>query len=509
MIDSDIADLTAASDMVEMMPPFIGLAALLIIIGACSSKIAKRFNTPVLVMFLFIGMLVGENGILGIRFDNYVLANFVGNIAMAYILFSGGYDTDAGDVRRVFSRGTVLATAGVFLTAFLTAVCLYCISRYLFCYADTRFSLCMLTGSIVSSTDAAAVFSILRGRGTGLRGDLKPLLEYESGSNDPMAAFMTLLMLDIVRGDTVNWWMLIPKFMFQMGGGILCGVLVGKIAVRLFNRINFEYDGLYYVLGIGTVLLCFGTSGALGCNAFMAVYVCGIVMGNSKFIFQHGLGRFNDGISWLMQVMLFALLGLLVTPADLFKSVSVSGGVIIALVLMLIARPVSVFICMAGSRFTWQEKLLTAWTGLRGGAPIMLATFPLMYRIKYDWDLFNMVFCTVLLSVTFQGWSLMPLARRLCLDEPVKVKPRVPLEFENTGTLVNNDEIREYVIMPGSSKIGSPVSGIGLGDGALILLLRRGDKFVVPRGNTVLNENDALMIIGTADTHMRIPRLLS
>lgn len=491
------------NDLVTNFPFYLAITALLILAGACSSKLSSRLNVPVLLVFLGVGMLAGTDFFGIVDFDNATAANTIGSIAMAFILYSGGYDTSWKSIRNVIGYGSVLSSLGVLLTAFFVGIFTFALFTAGFHYLPSNlgfsqqpsFEWCLLLGAIVSSTDAAAVFAILRGRSVSLKGKLQPLLEYESGSNDPMAAFLTIFMVGMILSPGSSYWMILPMFLVKMTLGVFYGYLIAKLAVLLFNKIDFEYDGLYYVLGIGIVLLTFGASEAFWGNGFMAVYVAGVVMGNSKFIYQHGIGRFHDGIGWLMQVMLFGMLGLLSFPKQL-PEVAIPG-LAIALFLMIVARPAAVFLCMIRSKFTMKERLFISWVGLRGGAPIMLATYPLMAHLPDAWKMFSIVFFIVLTSVLVQGKTLMPFARKLKLDKPLKVSPRVPLEFENTGTL--NGDMREFEVLPCAPYIGRKLAELGLPKGALVLLIRRGREFVVPHGSTVIEAHDGLMILAAPE----------
>ena len=477
----------------------MAIVAILILLCACASKLSAWINMPCLLVFLGVGILCGEQGVGNIKFDNPVDANIIGTVAMAFILFSGGFDTCWKNIKGICTTGGLLSSLGVLLTAASVATVSYYFMRWVSPEMNIRFSWCLLLGSIVSSTDAAAVFSILRSKNVGLRGQLRSLLEFESGSNDPMAAFLTIFMIGVVLAEAQSgvpatfsaYRMILPSFIQKMLLGVVLGITWGKLLVWLFNQIDFEYDGLYYVLGIGAVILSYGGTELLQGNGFMSVYVTGLVMGNSKFIYRNGVGRFSDGIAWLMQVVLFGMLGLLVTPTILLEIWW--QGLTIALILMLIARPLSVFLCSIGSGFNFRERLLVSWVGLRGGAPIMLATFPLMADIPHNEIMFHIVFFIVLTSVILQGMTLMPFARFLKLDEPLKVCPRVPLEFDNTGTI--DGDTKEFEILPGSPLVGVRLSAAGLPKGALVLLIRRGKKHLVPHGDTIIEANDGLLIL--------------
>ncbi len=480
------------------------VVALLILAGACASKISSRLNLPALLIFLAVGMLAGTDGIGKIPFDNAFVANAIGTVAMAFILFSGGFDTQWKSVKPVLLHGSILSSIGVLLTALFTGLFAYWILNLF--PSERRFSLewCLLLGSIVSSTDAAAVFAILRSKSVSLKGKLQPLLEFESGSNDPMAAFLTIFMVGMIREPGESYWIILPSFLTKMSIGIVLGLLWGKLAIWLYNRIDLEYDGLYYVLGIGFVILTFGSAEWCNGNGFMAVYVTGMVMGNGKFVFQNGLGRFLDGMAWLMQVALFVMLGLLCFPSRLGQVAIV--GLLIAAFLMLVARPVSVFLGLIGSKFNKRERLFVSWVGLRGGAPIMLVTFPMLANTPDHWILFEIVFLIVITSVFVQGMSLMPVARKLRLDKPLREVVRSPLAFENTGKSAN--ETAEFEVPEGSPMAGKKLVELNLPEGALILLIRRGGQFVVPRGVTQIEEKDHLMVIASASALDKLGKLL-
>lgn len=463
--------------------PLLFVIALLTLSGVCASKLSSKFNFPVLLVFLFVGILAGSDGLGGLHFNDAAAANIVGTIALAFILFSGGYDTRWRAVKSVIGYGSILSSAGVLLTAATVGI---------FCHYGLGFELkwSFLLGAIISSTDAAAVFSILRSRSVSLKGRLKPLLEYESGSNDPMAAFLTIFMVGYVLEPTGSPWMILPMFAIKMGIGIAFGFLCAKTAVWIFNRIDLEYDGLYYVLGLGVALLAFGGCEVVQGNGFMSVYVCGMVLGNSRFIYQHGLGRFHEGLGWLMQVILFVMLGLLSFP---HMVPAIAGqAMLIALFLMFAARPFAVFLCLIGSHFSYRERLFVSWVGLRGGAPIVLATFPLMAGIPESWKMFHIVFFIVLTSVLLQGKTLMRLARFLKLDRPLKQRPRIPISVENTGN--SDNELCEFEVDEEAPFIGRRLADSELPKGALVLLIRRHNAFVVPNGDTEIRVRDTLMI---------------
>ena len=461
------------------------IVGFLVFASIVASHVSDRVGIPALLVFLAVGMLAGSDGPGGIHFDNAPAANLVGTIALAYILFSGGLDTNWRVIRPVLGRGIVLSTFGVVITAGLVG---------LFAWAVLGFDLMggILLGAIISSTDAAAVFSVLRGRGVSLKGNLKPLLEFESGSNDPMALFLTMSVTQILTQPDFDPLRLIPAFALNMIGGTVIGLGAGKLAGFLFNRIRLGHEGLYPVLSMSLVLVTFGLSEYLGCNGYLAVYLCGIMLNAMDFSHRRYVVKFHDGLAWLMQILLFLVLGLLVFPSQLPGVVLTALPV--ALFLMFVARPVAVAIGLWRSDFSLRERALTAWTGLRGAVPIVLATFPLMAGYEHSDAIFNVVFFTVLTSVMIQGTLLMPVARWLKVDEPMAARPRYSLEIERSGQA--QGETREIEVLPGMAPIGRTIADLDIPPNVLILLIGRGEGFVVPRGQTKIEPYDTLLLLG-------------
>ena len=484
------------------MELYLGIlaAAFLLMVCLLTSKVSAALNVPCMLLFLAVGMLAGSDGIGGMNFDNAKLANYAGSLAMAFILFSGGFDTDWKSVKKVLFTGGILSSLGVLLTALLVGVFAWGFFGVVAPDKGLSISWCILLGSIISSTDAAAVFSILRSRNVSLKGRLRPLLEFESGSNDPMAAFLTVFMVGLVSAEARSggqsylsqYAEIIPAFMWRMSVGALFGALIGWVSAWVCNRIDFEYNGLYCVFSVVVVLFAFALPEMAYGNGFMAVYVAGMVMGNKRFIFRNGIGKFYDAVAWMMQVFLFTMLGLFSFPVQVWDAKW--PGIAVALFLMFVARPAAVFISMLGSRFSARERLLVSWVGLRGGAPIMLATFPLMANIHEASVMFNIVFFIVITSVLFQGMSIMPLAKLLKLDAPLRKAPPPPLSLENTGNVATDST---ELVLPGHLD-GKMVSELDLPDGVLILIIRRDENFIVPRGHTKLRSGDCLTLMGNA-----------
>jgi len=381
-------------------------AAVLLLASVLAGKLSARLGVPALLLFLAVGMLAGSDGPGGLPFDHPQIAESVGVVALTFILFGGGLDTHWPSVRPVLRASLILSTVGVAVTATLVGLC----AKFVFGWTLREG---ILLGAIVSATDAAAVFGILRSKSLGLPASLKSLLEFESGSNDPMAVFLTLGMIAFLGSPAFGPIQFALMFVQQMAIGGALGYGMGKLMAFAVNRLNLEFEGLYPVVTISLVLLTYGLSAVVGGNGFLAVYLAAIIFGNSEFPHKRSLVQFHDGLGWLMQIALFLTLGLQVFPSRL-PAVAVEG-VVISLFLMFVARPIPVLGLLTGSPLSWRERVLVAWAGLRGGAPIVLATFPLIAGTSKADLIFDVVFFVVLLSSLIQGTSIGWLSVRLGL----------------------------------------------------------------------------------------------
>ncbi len=466
-------------------------AAVLLLLSIFASKASGRLGVPALLLFLFVGMLSGSEGLGRIPFDDAYVAQFLGVVALVFILFAGGLDTAWESVRPVVWKALALSTLGVLVTAALVGV---------FAAGILGFSLLegLLLGAIVSSTDAAAVFAVLRARSVGLRGEIKPLLELESGSNDPMAVFLTVGLTGLLFNRNSSLIGLIPLFFQQMALGALFGYGMGRAMVFVVNRIRLEYEGLYPVFTLALVALTYGATASLGGNGFLAVYIAGLLMGNNDFIHKRSLIRFHDGLAWLMQITMFLTLGLLVFPSRLVPVIGV--GLLVALFLMFVARPASVFLALAFANTGWREKAMVSWVGLRGAVPIILATFPLLAGVPQADMIFNLVFFIVLTSVLLQGTTLPLVARWLDVDAPLPVRRQYPLEFTETGDFKIKSGLVEVHISQDSPAVGRRIVELRLPGEALIVLVGREDELVVPNGGTVIQARDTLLVMADKRT---------
>jgi potassium/hydrogen antiporter len=381
------------------------ILGVLLVATVLAGTLTSRFGLPALIGFLALGMLAGVDGPGGIYFENYELTQSVGIACLIFILFSGGLDTDWRDVRRVAGPALVLATAGVLISAGIVALA----SVLLLGFGPFQAA---LLGAIIASTDAAAVFAILRSTGLDLHGDVPALIEVESGSNDPMAIFLVGAALLFIEAPGASPFALAPDFLVQMTVGALVGIGVGFAMPELFKRAGYDRGGLAFVVSIAAALIAFGAAEVLGGNGFLASYVAGLVGGSRSYPAKETVSNFQDGMAWLAQVVMFLTLGLLVTPSSLGPVVL--PGLAITFILMFVARPVSVFLCLAPFRtFGWRAKLFVSWAGLRGAVPIVLATFPIVAGVAGAFTIFNVVFFVVVLSSLIQGPTIKWVAKRL------------------------------------------------------------------------------------------------
>ncbi|MBL7731914.1 MAG: potassium/proton antiporter [Chitinophagaceae bacterium] len=456
--------------------------SLLLLISIVAGKTSSRFGVPTLILFLIVGILAGSEGIGGIYFDSPQVAQLVGITALNFILFSGGLDTNWKVIRPVMWRGISLSTIGVLVTA---------LSVGLFVHYVFHFTLAegLLLGAIVSATDAAAVFSILRNRGIRLKGKVGAVLEFESGSNDPMAYFLTITLTGVIASGQFDGFAFVFDFAkgFFIGG--VMGYAMGRLSHWLINNIRLDSDGLYPVLVLGLAMFTYAATHAMGGNGFLAIYLSALVLGNRDYIHKRSLVKFYDGQAWLMQIILFLTLGLLVFPSKIWPVIDT--GLIIAAVLMFVARPAGVFIALAFAKTSIRSKLFISWVGLRGGVPIVFATYPLIAGIDKAGLIFNLVFFISITSVLLQGTTLPLMAKWLKVTE------------EDSGILIKSPslgkEIRELVIGKGAAVAGKKIVDLHLPDGVHILTIRRGGHYLQPGGSDKLEEGDHLLVLADED----------
>ncbi len=462
------------------------IGSLLLLISIIAGKTSYKFGVPTLVLFLAIGMLAGSEGPGGILFDDPKLAQFIGIVSLNFILFSGGLDTSWGSIKPILWQGIALSTFGVFITA---------ISVGIFVYYITDFTIyeSLLLGSIVSSTDAAAVFSILRSKSLALKSNLRPTLELESGSNDPMAYVLTVAFLGLVvnQEQDQNVWSVIPLFLQQMIIGAGAGLLFGKLSKYIINQIKLDFEGLYPVLVIALMFITFSATDFVGGNGFLAIYLCAVYLGNQDIIHKRTIMKMFDGLAWLMQIVLFLTLGLLVFPSHIVPVIGI--GLLISAFMILVARPISVFLSLIPFKLKNRKKLYISWVGLRGAVPIVFATYPLLAGIEKADMIFNIVFFITLTSILIQGTTLSVIANWLHVSLPEKVKLKGPLEIffdENPKS-----HIGEINIVKSDYGVGKKIVNLGFPKNALVTMIKRNEKYITPSGSTILESGDKLIVL--------------
>lgn len=474
------------------------LSSILILLGIFSSKLSARLGLPMLVMFLFIGMLAGEDGIGQISFNNVNVSYAVGSLALAIILFDGGLQTSVKSIRLVWKPAFTLATFGVLITAGITGLA----AAYILGIPLLEG---LLLGAIVGSTDAAAVFSLLRNAGIYLNERLQSTLEIESATNDPMAIFLTVGLLQLLMNQQASGSELLLLFVSQMGIGTLVGLGVGWLSIKIINKIKLLATGLYPVLVAACGLLSFGIASNLQGSGFLSIFVTGVVIGNARFVFQRNTFLFHDGLAWLSQIIMFVMLGLLVNPSSLLDVWF--EGLIIALVLTFIARPIAVVPVLKLFGFTREEITLVSWVGLRGSVPIILAIFPFIYGLPGANLIFDVVFFVVLISATLQGSTLPYVARRLNLMQPPPLIPAATLDITAVDQI--DADLVEYTLGEDCSAVDRRLSQLALPDQTVIAMITRGKSVLPPRGSTKLLANDHLFVVLKPENRLFLERLFS
>jgi cell volume regulation protein A len=460
------------------------VGSLLLFVSIIVGKTSYKFGVPTLLLFLAIGMLAGSDGIGGIRFDNPQIAQFIGIISLNFILFSGGLDTNWASVKPILKEGFVLSTLGVLLTA---------LSLGTFVWYVTDFTIyeSMLLGSIVSSTDAAAVFSILRSKSLALKTNLRPTLELESGSNDPMAYVLTIAFLSLVVNQDQSLASIIPLFLQQMILGGIAGFAFGKLSKFIVNKIKLDFEGLYPVLVIALMFITFSATDFVGGNGFLAIYICAVYLGNQELIHKKTILKMYDGLAWLMQIVLFLTLGLLVFPSQVFPYMGI--GLLISLFLILVARPVSVFLSLVFFKMKLRRRFYISWVGLRGAVPIVFATYPLLAGIEKANMIFNIVFFISVTSVLIQGTTLSIVAKWLHVALPEKVKPIS--EIEKLILDLPKSSLQEFKILPDFHAVNKRIVDLNFPRSAFIIMIKRNGEYIRPGGSTEIVAEDVLMVL--------------
>ena len=464
------------------------VGALLLFVAVMAGKVAYRFGAPALLLFLGVGMLFGLNFI---SYRSVEMTQFVGMIALCIILFTGGMDTKFSEIKPIIGPGVVLATVGVVMTAFVLAGFVWLVAPWL--GIEIPFALALLLASTMSSTDSASVFSILRSKKQGLKQNLRPLLELESGSNDPMAYMMTILLISVVSNTSsgVGLGMSVVFFVVQMVVGALSGYLIGRLAVWTINRIKLANHSLYSVLLLAFIFFSFAFTDLIKGNGYLAVYLSGLVIGNHKLEQKRPMTVFFDGFTWLMQIVMFLTLGLFVNSNELLEPrVLILGGLVGAF-MILVARPLTVFTCLLPFRkFTTKARLYVSWVGLRGAVPILFAIYPLMAHVENAGLLFNVVFLGTIISLLVQGTTVSGMANLLGLAYEERESAFSVDMHQDMKSALTEVEVNETML-----ESGHTLKDITLPENTLVMMVCRDGEYFVPQGKTELKLGDKLLVI--------------
>jgi potassium/hydrogen antiporter len=485
--------------MSELQQPdtFILLTAVLLILGVLTTKFSARLGVPSLVLFMMVGMVMGSDILGFIYFDDASLAQMIGILALIIILFEGGIQTKWSTLKPVIKPSLSLATIGVLLTTGIVALAAKLI-------LDLGWLESILFGAIVGSTDAAAVFATLKGQ--NIKPRIGATLEAESGSNDPMAVFLTVAMIELITIPDSSVFTLIGSFFVQMGLGLLFGVVLGKLAIWGLNKINLDSSGLYPVFATAFALLTYGITDFLSGSGLLAVYIAAILIGNAEIAYRHSIFRFSEGFAWMMQILMFVILGLLVFPSELFTWDIFLKGIALSAILLLVARPVAVYFSTIKMGYSNKEIIFLSWAGLKGAVPIVLATFPLLAGVEGSDLIFNVVFFVVLTSCLIQGSTITNLAAKLKLTGPAKTMPIHSLELISLGKA--DAEMFEYEMQEDAEIVGKNLTEIPFPTGALINAIIRNGTLITPSGNTIIQPGDFLYILSARKDKQKLKKIL-
>lgn len=476
-----------------MLETVLLVLSILLFISIVVGRIGGRLGIPALVLFLAVGMVSGSDGF-GIIFDNLYLAEAIGTVALCIILFSGGLNTKFKEIKPVITQSILLATLGVVLTAAFTGVFSWWLCGELLPSLGISLLTAILMASVMSSTDSAAVFAILGSKNVQLKDNLRPMLEFESGSNDPMAYMLTITLIGLVKaGGEPDILSIILSIITQIIVGATVGYFVGRFAVYVLNRIKIDNEVYYPIIVLTFCIFIFSFTHFINGNGYLAVYIGGLIIGNSRFVTKRTTFKMFDAISWLSQILMFLTLGLLVNPVELLP-VAVPA-LLIGLFMIFIARPLSVFISLLPFRkMSRKDKVFISWVGLRGAVPIIFAIFPLTAGVPHAKFIFNVVFFITLLSILLQGTFLTQVAKWLGLLGPSKARRRhddFDMDLpEEIGSFSTEIVVTEYAVQHGNKLMDIP-----LPDDALVVMVKRNNKYFVPKGKTELHVGDKLLIM--------------
>ena len=475
---------------------FLLIGAILLFVAVMAGKVAYRFNAPALLLFLAVGLFFGYDIL---SFNSPELTQFIGMISLCIILFSGGMDTKFSEIRPILPLGITLATAGVLMTAVLLGGFIYLVAPWI--GFELSFPLALLLASTISSTDSASVFSILRTHRQGLSENLRPLLELESGSNDPMAYILVILLVKMLggSGEEIGVGGAIIMFVVQMAMGAMIGYLFGRASVWIINKININNASLYSVLLLACVFFTFSFTSLVKGNGYLAVYIAGLIVGNNKLVNKRTVTTFFDGITWLFQIIMFLMLGLLVNLNEVLQLHTIILGVAAGAFLMLVARPIATFTCLAPFRsLSRKARAYISWVGLRGAVPIIFATYPWVAKIEGAEVVFNVVFIMTILSLVVQGTTVSSMAELFGLAYTEKES-----KFEDALQDKVKSAFTEISVTEQMLSEGSTLNKVSLPDNTLVVMVCRDGDYFVPKGNAELHIGDKLLILSDRNDELQ------
>ena len=466
------------------------VGSVLLFVSIIVGKTGYKFGVPTLLLFLLVGMLFGSDG-LGMQFHNADEAQFIGMVALSIILFSGGMDTKFNDVRPIMAQGIMLSTIGVLLTAFFTGIFIWWISGMSWSNIAFPITTSLLLAATMSSTDSASVFAILRSQNINLKHNLRPMLELESGSNDPMAYMLTIVLIQLVQASGVSSGDIALSFAIQFIVGGALGYALGRAAVFMLNRLNIDNQSLYPILLLAFVFFTFSITDLFKGNGYLAVYIAGMIVGNNKIKHRKEITTFMDGLSWLFQIIMFLCLGLLVNPHEMLDVAIVAT--LIGVFMIFIGRPLSVFLCLLPFKnMTTKSRIFISWVGLRGAVPIIFATYPVVAGIEGANMIFNIVFFITIVSLIVQGTTISKMANKLKLSKPM---PKTGNEFGVELPEEINTHLYDMVIEPSHITSGDTLKDMALPKGTLVMIVKRGEEYLIPNGTLKLHVGDRLLLI--------------
>ena len=484
-------------DHVELM---LLVISLLFFASIFTDKLSSKFGIPALLLFLAVGMVFGEDGIGGIEFNNTDGAEMLGSIALCVILFAGGMGTKFVDIKPVIGPGVTLATVGVLLTWLFSGLAIWGVFQLYGSFSVITLPYALLLAATMSSTDAASVFGILGNKGIRLKHNLRPLLELESGSNDPMAYIITATMISVLTQDVSGWQIglsVLISITWSVAFGLVVGFGFAKLMTWMMQKMTLSNSSLYPIMILTACIFIYSMAYFLGGNSYLAVYIGGLVIGNSRFPYKRNTMGFIDGLSWLFQLLMFLVLGLLVTPHNLGKVVI--PALLVSAIMMLVARPLAVYLSLwPFKKFNRIDKAFTSWVGLKGAVPIVLAIKCASEGVTNSDILFNIAFVCTLVSLLAQGTSLAALAKRMRLTLP-KEDRQPPLHFDISLPEEIQEKAIEVLVTEEMAPVGTHLMDLGLSKDSLVIMLRRGDEYIFPNGQTLIEDGDYLLLMSDQD----------